>query len=72
MNREGLTWHVAFRINIPVKFATGRDVADKLDAGNLDDAVTFVGVQTCSFGVEDDFAHFVFLPSRPLSEDTDD
>ena len=69
MNRESLFGHVAFGIDVTVKFAAGRDMVDKLDAGDLDDAMAFGRIQTGRFGVEHDFAQ---LPSPPLAEESDD
>ena len=43
VHREGFFGHVAFRVDVTVEFAVGRDVMDKLDAGDLDDPVPFTG-----------------------------
>ncbi len=69
MDREGLFGHVAFGINVPVKFSAGRDVMEKLDTGDLDDTMAFGWIQTRRFGVEHDFAQ---LPSPPFAEEPDD
>jgi hypothetical protein len=68
MDRESLFGHVAFGIDVAVKFAAGRDMVDKLDAGNLDDAMAFGWIQTGRFGVEHDFAQ---LLSPPFAEEPD-
>jgi hypothetical protein len=59
MDRERFFGHVAFGIDVTVKFAAGRDVMDKLDAGDLDDAMAFGWIQTGRFGVEHDFAQLL-------------
>src|SRR5580704_18184838 len=41
MDRESFFGHVAFGIDVTVKFPAGRDVIEKLDAGDLDDAMAF-------------------------------
>ena len=69
MDRESLFGHVAFGIDVTVKFAAGRDVVDKLDAGDLDNAMAFAWIQTGRFGVEHDFAQ---LLSPPFAEESDD
>jgi hypothetical protein len=69
MDRESLIGHVTFGIDVPVKFAARRDVVDKLDAGDLDDAMAFGRIQTGRFGVEHDFAQ---LLSPPIAEESDD
>jgi hypothetical protein len=69
MDRKRFFGHVALGINVTMKSSAGRDVVDKLDAGDLDDAMAFARIQTGRFGVEDDFAH---LPSPPLAEESDD
>jgi hypothetical protein len=69
MDCERLFGHVAFGIDITVKFPAGRDVMEKLDAGDLDDAMAFGWIQTGRFGVEHDFAQ---LPSPPFPEEADD
>jgi hypothetical protein len=69
MDREGLVGHVAFGIDVTVEFTAGRDVVNKLDAGDLDDAMAFAWIQTGRFGVEHDFAQ---LLSPPFTEEPDD
>jgi hypothetical protein len=60
MDRESLFGHVAFGIDVTVKFAAGRDVVNELDAGDLDDAMTFAWIQTGRFGIEHDFTQRSF------------
>ena len=69
MDRESFFGHVAFGIDVSVKFSAGRDVVDELDAGDLDDAMAFAWIQTGRFGVEHDFAQ---LSSPPFAEESDD
>ena len=64
MDRESVLRHVAFGIDVTVKFAAGRDMVDQFDAGDLDDAMAFGGIQAGRFGVEHDFAQ---LSSPPLA-----
>jgi hypothetical protein len=52
-----------------MKFAAGRDVVNKLDAGDLDDAMAFGWIQAGRFGVEHDFAQ---LLSPPFAEEPND
>jgi hypothetical protein len=68
MHRESLFGHVAFGVDVTVEFAASRDVMDKLDAGDLYDAMAFAWIQTGRFGVEHDFAQLV---SAPFAEESD-
>jgi hypothetical protein len=68
MDRESFFGHIAFGIDVAVKFAAGRDVVEKLDAGDLDDTMTFAWIQTGRFGIEHDFSH---LLSSPVAEESD-
>ncbi len=52
MNRLGLGRHVAFRIEIAMKLVAGRNMIEKLDAADFNDAVPGQRVKACGFSIE--------------------
>ena len=61
VDREGVLRHVAFRIEINVKFPAGRQVVLQFDGADLDDPVAGGRIEAGGFGVEDDLTHGVSL-----------
>jgi hypothetical protein len=64
VNRERILRHLAAGIDISMKFPTGRDMVNQLDAGDFDDTMALLGVETRGFGIEYDLAHHR-LPDLP-------
>jgi hypothetical protein len=64
VNRERILRHLAAGIDISMKAPTGRDMMHQLDAGDFDDAMALLGVETRGFGIEYDFPHHR-LPDFP-------
>src|SRR6185437_60833 len=53
----GFRRDIALRIDVAMEGATGRQVIEQLDAGDLDDTMSLGRLQPGGFGVEDDLAH---------------
>jgi len=51
VDRESIPRHVALGIDMSVKTPTGRDMVDQFDAGDLDDPMSIVRIQTGSLGI---------------------
>ena len=66
MHGQSIRRHIALGIDIAVKLPSGRHVMNQFDAGDLDDAMALAGIETCRFGIQNDFPH-QFLPCISFS-----
>jgi hypothetical protein len=57
MDGNSVGRHVAFRIDVTLVRAPGRDVIEQFQAGDLDDAVTAGRIETRRFRIEHDLTH---------------
>ena len=63
MHPLGVRVDVAFRIDVAVEVAAGRQVVAQLHTGDLDDPVASLRLEAGGLGVEDDFARHLDVTS---------
>ena len=54
MHAKGLLWHVTLRVQVAVPGPATGDRIDQLDTADLNDPMTFLGIQACRFRIEND------------------
>ena len=63
MHAKGFLGHIAFRVDIDVEGAAGRDQIADFDRADFDDAMPLGWIETRGLGVEHDFPHQLFCAS---------